>query len=71
MIPTSFMIPTVTASSGLGALMGPAAVVGLVALLVVLGVLLARIAADADPGRAARPALDGGARVQPLLRRAA
>ena len=70
MIPTSSMIVTMTASSGLGTLLGPAAVLGLAAVLVVLGVLVVRLAVDTVPTTsAALPAQ--GAKVLPALRRAA
>lgn len=70
MIPTSSMIVTMTASSGLGTLLGPAAVLGLAAVLVGLGVLVVRLAVDTAPTTgAALPA--HGAKVLPVLRRAA
>jgi hypothetical protein len=72
MIPTSAMVPTVTVSSGLGTLLGPAALLGLAAVLVALGVLLVRLVGDVEPRPAADAALPQGAsRVLPLLRRAA
>ena len=68
MIPTSSMIATVTASSGLGTLLGPAAVVGLAAVVVALGVLVVRLATDVEP--TASPAVPQTG-ILPPLRRAA
>jgi hypothetical protein len=71
MIPTTSMIPTVMASTGLGTLLGPAAVLGLVAVLVALGTLLVRLVGDVEPQPETRAALTpSGPRILPLRRAA-